>query len=75
MCMYVPTHVWVPAGARKWQWIPWSWSYRWLKAAQHRRWEQNSGILKEQQALNYGAICPVQACKFCDICELMRLEV
>lgn len=75
MCVYVPTHVWEPAEARKWQWIPWSWNYRRLIAAQHRRWEQNSGIFEEQQALNYGAICPVQACKLCDICKLMRMEV
>lgn len=48
-----------------------------VKAAQHRCWEQNSSIPKEQQPLNYGAICQVyiQACKLCDLCKLMKMGV
>lgn len=49
MCAYVYVRInAVPAETKRGLWIPWSWSYKRLWAAEHGCWEPNSGALWEQ---------------------------
>lgn len=49
MCMCACVHInAVPAETKRGLWIPWSWSYKRLWAAELECWEPTSGALWEQ---------------------------
>lgn len=45
LCLFVCTCVWMPAEVRRWCWVLWSWSYRWVELTWCGCWKPNKAAV------------------------------